>query len=124
MPRDEAELKEIVSALVEQFTQQKDPDKYVAFFSENTDWQNAFGWRLLGRRRLKEFLKLLWQLQAGSSFGPIRYRLEFLHADVALLEYGGERIPPPNSPLAKRLVCATHILRREDGAWQVVLTRI
>lgn len=39
MPKDEAELKEIVSALVEQSTQQKDLDKYVAFFSENTDWQ-------------------------------------------------------------------------------------
>ena len=122
--RDEAQLRKIMSALVEQFTKQLDLEKYCELFSEDTDWENAFGWRLRGRQRLMEFLKFLWQVQAGSSYGPINYRLEFLHPDVALVEYAFERIPPPNSPLAKRLVCATHILRKEKGVWQVALTRI
>jgi|SRR5271166_3994585 len=77
--QDEVRLREIITALVEQFTKQLDLEKYVALFSENTDCENAFGWRLRGRARLMEFLKFLWQVQDGSSYGPVSYRLEFLH---------------------------------------------
>jgi hypothetical protein len=48
---DDAQLQKIVSALVERFTKQLDLEKYCALFSEDTDWENAFGWRLRGRQR-------------------------------------------------------------------------
>ena len=120
----EIELRDTVLALVGHFDKQH-LEEYAALFSEDTDWENAFGWRLRGRRRLKEFLgQFLWPIQAGSKFGPISYRAEFLFPDVALVEYSFERIPPANGPLAKRLVRFTHILRKQNGEWQVILTRI
>jgi hypothetical protein len=86
----EIELRDTVLALVGHFDKQH-LEEYAALFSEDTDWENAFGWRLRGRRRLKEFLgQFLWPIQAGSKFGPMSYRAEFLFPDVALVEYSGE----------------------------------
>jgi hypothetical protein len=104
---------------------QQEVEPYVAFFSTDTDWENGFGWRLRGRHRFREFLSdFLWPRQKGSQYGPVGYRVEMLTPDCALAEYGFERIPPPNSPLRKRFVRTMHLLRRQHGGWEVIVTRI
>jgi uncharacterized protein (TIGR02246 family) len=120
----EAEVKNTIAALWANWVKQ-DVEQYTALFTEDTDWENAFGWRLRGRARLKAFLRdFLWPRQAGSQYGPLRYRVEMLTSELALAEYGVERIPPPNSLLAKRVVRTMYLLQKTSGSWQVKVTRI
>jgi uncharacterized protein (TIGR02246 family) len=122
--REDPEIKNILVTLWNNWVTQ-DLEQFVALFSEDTDWENAFGWRLRGRERLKEFLRdFLWPRQAGSQYGPVSYRVEFLTPELAVAEYGVERRPPPNSPLRKRLARLMHILAKGSGRWEVVVTRI
>jgi nuclear transport factor 2 (NTF2) superfamily protein len=54
------DVQALVASLNENWLK-RDAKGYASHFSEDTDWENAFGWRIHGRDRLEEFLRTyLW----------------------------------------------------------------
>ena len=106
----------------------QDLSRCISYYSEDTDWENGFGWSIHGRDALGRFLgDWLFVRYPKQEQGPQQVRasstVEFLTPDLALVDTA-RRIGPQDGAAPSRLYRATHLVRREDGTWLIWKTRI
>ena len=118
------ELSRVIAELREHW-RNGNAEEHTRFFAEETDWENAFAWRLTGRQRLKEFLRdYVFPAQAARQYGEDFCRFQLVSPEIALVEFTVETKLPPGSRIEKRLVHTLHLLRKSGSSWEVILTRI
>ena len=66
VPDDETEILKILGQFVEAFDK-RDAELYAASFSEDADWENAFGGRARGRAEIRDFVRRVYPLFRSSS---------------------------------------------------------
>jgi uncharacterized protein (TIGR02246 family) len=103
----------------------QDLSRCLSYFSEDTDFENSYGWFIRGREPMGQFLQ--WLFEQYPKRDSVNERTsstaEFLTPELAVVE-AVRMIPATNSELPTRTFRATHHLRREDGTWLIWKTRI
>ena len=97
----------------------------LSYFSEDTDFENGYGWSIRGREAMGEFLSWLFKQFPKQDLDSVQISsvAEVLTPDLVMVERA-KRIPATNNELPARTYRATYHLRRENGTWMIWKTRI
>jgi len=124
---DEATIRKILARFEEAF-EKRDAKIYASNFAEDGDWENAFGGREHGRANIERRLAGVYQMFQQAKQEVKEIRIRFVTPDVAVgdvdreitgqVSERGERTLPP------RKVRTTHVLKKENGQWWVVVFRV
>ena len=124
---DEKAIREVLGQFELAF-EKRDANIYAMNFSEDADWENAFGNREKGRENIKNRISGVYKMfqQANQIIKEIRIR--FISSDVAVAdvdrEIAGQVNEGGDKKLPSRKVRTTHILRKENGKWKVLVFRV
>ena len=124
---DEKAIREVLGQFELAF-EKRDATIYAMNFSEDADWENAFGSREKGSENIKNRISGVYKMfqQANQIIKEIRIR--FISSDVAVAdvdrEIAGQVSEGGDKKLPSRKVRTTHILRKEKGKWKVVVFRV
>jgi len=102
-----------------------DARNYVTALSEDTEWENAAGWRLRGRGAVERFLReYLWAGDAPAEFTPIGQKVVTVSPGLAVVDTearASSSVAPGGPP---RRVRQMQFFRKQRGRWEVTATRI
>lgn len=105
---------------------EKDVDKAIEAYAEDTDWTNAFGDRFEGREALRKGLAFIFSLDfvmAGDSQTNEFEDVTFLAPDIALLRSKlvrtGQQFPD-GAMRPDRHIHHLRVYEKRDGAWLIV----
>ena len=124
---DEKAIRDVLGQFELAF-EKRDANIYAMNFSEDADWENAFGSREKGSENIKNRISGVYKMfqQANQIIKEIRIR--FISSDVAVAdvdrEIAGQVSEGGDKKLPSRKVRTTHILRKEKGKWKVVVFRV
>jgi hypothetical protein len=98
-------------------------------YSQNVDWENAFGRRKKGLVEVQQFLNERVNATLEKAVRtPLEIKVTFIRPDVAMVdEYWrlvGQTDGPGGATLPERNGRTTYILQKESGKWLVVIQRI
>lgn len=125
MTDEEAAIHRILDRFKEAF-ERRDAEIYAANFSEDADWENAFGGRARGRAQIREFIANVYPLFRDSTQRVVDVRINRVAPDVFVVDVVRELTGIVNAsgkPVPDRRVRTTQVLRAEQGEWEVVLFR-
>ncbi|HKB70058.1 MAG TPA: nuclear transport factor 2 family protein [Thermoanaerobaculia bacterium] len=119
---DEHDLRQAVDSM-NSFWNRGDARNYATALSDDTDWENAAGWRIRGRAGVERFLgQYLWR-GGRPAFRPTGERVRLLAPDLAAVEQDAEAsstVEPGGPP---RRVREMQFFQKRGGRWQVISTR-
>ncbi|HLG41327.1 MAG TPA: SgcJ/EcaC family oxidoreductase [Chitinophagaceae bacterium] len=124
---DEQAIREVLAKFEKAF-EDRDAKIYAANFTRDAEWENAFGSREKGRENIENRLAGVYQMfqQANQKIKEIRIR--FITPDVAVADVDREIVGQVNvsgeKVLPQRNVRTTHIFKKENGKWLVMVFRI
>lgn len=115
-----------VLARFEQAFAQRSGELYAVSFTEDADWENAFGGREKGREAIERRLTGVYTMYLEAEREDQDPRIVFITDRVAVADrvsvYRGQ-VGTEGQPLPPRRVRNTYVLRKIDGTWQVALYR-
>lgn len=126
-PEDEAAIRALAGEFDAAWTA-KSASRYAATFSEDADWENAFGNRRRGRKEIEESAARL----LGNSFASVTEtltdtRVSCIAPNVALGDLyqtiTGQKGPSGNV-LPDRHIRMSQIYLKRDGKWQIRVHRV
>lgn len=95
-------------------------------FTEDADWENAFGSREKGRNAIERRLTGVYTMYQEAGREDQEPRIAFITDDVAVADrvsvYHGQ-VGTRDQPLPPRRVRNTYVLHKVGGAWHVALYR-
>jgi uncharacterized protein (TIGR02246 family) len=124
---DEKAIREVLQEFQLAF-ERRDAKIYAANFSENADWENAFGSREKGRKKIEDRIRGVYEMfqQANQEIKEIR--ITFITSDVAVADVDREIVGQINQSgdktLPPRTVRTTHVLKKAKGKWLVEVFRV
>ena len=97
----------------------------LSYYSEDTDFENGYGWSIRGRKAMGEFLFWIFEQFRKQDLVNVRTLsvAEFLTPDLVVVEKAN-RIPAINDEFPARSYRATYHLRRDNGTWLIWRTRV
>jgi len=107
------------------FWNRGDARNYATALSDDTDWENAAGWRIRGREGVERFLgQYLWGQGARPQFSPAGERVRMLAPELGVVEQEATASSSvePNGP--PRRIREMQFFQKRGGRWQVISTRI
>jgi uncharacterized protein (TIGR02246 family) len=126
-PADEAAIRALAGEFDAAWTA-KSASRYAATFSEDADWENAFGGRKRGRKEIEEIATgLLSNSLASAQETLTDTRISCIQPNVALVDLyqtiSGQRSNTGNL-LADRHIRMSQIYLKRDGKWQIRVHRV
>ena len=124
---DEQAIREVLANFEKAF-EKRNAKIYAANFTEDAEWENAFGNREKGRDNIEKRIGGVYQMFQQANQKIKETRIHFITSDVAVADVdreilgqvseGGDRKLPP------RNVRTTHVLKKENGKWLVIVFRV
>lgn len=125
MTADEDAILEVLARFERAFAQ-RSGEVYASSFSEDADWENAFGSREKGRKAIERRLTGVYTMYQEAEREDEEPRIVFITDDVAVADgvsvYHGQ-VGTRGQPLPPRRVRNTYVLHKVGGAWYVALYR-
>lgn len=122
---DEDAIHELLARFERAFAE-RSGELYASSFTEDADWENAFGSREEGRSAIERRLTGVYTMYQDAGREDQEPRIVFITDDVAVADrvsvYQGQ-VGTRDQPLPPRRVRNTYVLRKVGGAWHVALYR-
>jgi uncharacterized protein (TIGR02246 family) len=107
------------------FWNRGDARNYSTALSDDTDWENAAGWRIRGRAAVAQFLgEYLWAQGSRPVYRSSGERVRILGAELAVVESEAEASSTVEPGGAPRRVREMQFFQKRGGRWQVISTRM
>lgn len=120
---EETEIRQAADSM-NSFWNRGDARNYATALSDDTDWENAAGWRLRGRSAVTQFLaEYLWAEGSRPVFRSTGERVRMLGPGLAVVESEADAsssVEPGGPP---RRVREMQFFQKRGGRWQVISTR-
>jgi uncharacterized protein (TIGR02246 family) len=121
---EEQDIRQAVDSM-NSFWNRGDARNYATALSDDTDWENAAGWRIRGRSGVERYLgEYLWNQNARPMFRTTGERVRMLAPDLAVVEQQADAsstVNPDGRPVRVREM---QFFQKRSGRWQVISTRI
>lgn len=125
MNPDEAAIRTVLDHFWRAF-EERDAELYAASFTDDADWENSFGGRARGREAIEDFLRRVYPLFHEAQQELIDVRVRLVTEDVAVTDVVRDltgQVTERGASAPPRRVRTTHVLRRDEAGWQVVVHR-
>lgn len=119
---DEGEVRRVISAMSNACTEQM-VDVCMEYYTEDTDFENSFGWTVTGRKALRSFMGdyLFKRYPKSTAKQEDELSVELLSPVIAQVELARSITPEGGDP---RIYRFSYLLKLEDGNWRIWKTRI
>jgi len=121
---EENEIRQAAGSM-HSFWNRGDARNYSTALSDDTDWENAAGWRIRGRAAVAQFLgEYLWAPGYRPAYRQTGERVRMLGPDLAVVESEADASSTvePNGP--PRRMREMQFFQKRGGRWQVISTRM
>ena len=102
----------------------QDLDLCLSYFTDDTDFENSFGWTVRGREKMGAFLAWLFDRYPKDDRVEIRqsFTVDRLEGEIAWVE-GGRRVVPPGDDPPDLRYRLSYLLVKEGENWRIATTR-
>ena len=120
---EEADLRQTVDSM-NSFWNRGDARNYATALSDDTDWENAAGWRIRGRDGVERYLEqYLWR-GGRPMFRSVRQRVRIFGPDLAAVEQSADASSSVEAGGPPRRIREMQFFQKRGGRWVVISTRI
>ncbi len=125
--RHEEAIRQVLARFERAF-EERDAKICAGEFVDDAEWENDYGSREKGRANIQRRLADIYSVVRYPKQQIIEWRIRFITDDVAVADLDREILeqldPEESVRYAARKIRTTHILKRDDGKWQVVILRV
>ena len=101
--------------------------RYAAVFSDDADWENAFGGRAKGRDAIEKFIAGLVGTFSNANEAITDTRIWCMSSDTALVDIyqtvNGQQLPS-GTVVPTRHIRMTQVYQKHKGKWQIMVHRV
>jgi len=123
---DETAIRKVLTEFNEGWTA-RSASRYAAVFSEDADWENAFGGRRKGRKEIQEFITGLVSQFSSAEETITDTKIWCMSTKMALVDVyqtiSGQKLPSGNIVPTRR-IRMTQIYEKLKGKWQIKVHRV
>ena len=126
-PKDSIAIVKVINQFNDAWTA-KDPVRYAAVFTNDADWENAFGEHLRSRDSIQIFYQKLMPQFASAQEMITGIQFFCMPHDFALVDIyqtvDGQKLPKSGRLVPTRHIRMSDVYQKIDGKWQVKVHRV
>jgi uncharacterized protein (TIGR02246 family) len=126
-PKDSIAIRNVINEFHDAWAA-KDPVRYAAVFSNDADWENAFGQHLKSRDSIQIFNQQLMPQFSTAVETITGIQVFCMSPDFALIDIyqtvDGQRLPKSGRLVPTRHIRMSDVYQKINGKWQVKIHRV
>jgi uncharacterized protein (TIGR02246 family) len=124
---DDAEIRKVMNEFNDAWTA-RNADRYAGVFTEDADWENAFGNHLKGKAQIKEMISGLMNQFTTADEKITDTRIWSMSPNFALVDIyqtiDGQKLPKSGRIVPTRHIRMTQVYEKQKGKWMIKVHRV